>query len=203
MQEDTEPANRPRFGWRLRLLVVVAVVVTGATVVGIIETMHYSSATQAESPDTSPGFFVPKSTTPVPFSLAPLTATGSGPPTSLSDVLGKPLVLNLWASTCTVCTTETPAFASVARVLGARVTFLGIDTLDTSLQAGLAFDKKYRVTYRQLYDPNAVVATGYGVPGLPVTVFVAADGRVVGENIGALTRTSLQHYVKLLFGVVS
>jgi hypothetical protein len=97
--------------------------------------------------------------------------------------------------------TETPAFETVARALGGQVTFLGIDTLDTSLHAGLAFAHKYSVTYRQLYDPNGIVATGYGVPGLPVTVFVSAGGKVVGENIGALSAASLRHYLALLFGV--
>jgi thiol-disulfide isomerase/thioredoxin len=200
MQEVTEPVSRQRFGWRLRLLVIVAVLVTGFTVLGIVETLHYSSA-GSESTVTSQSFFVPKSTTPVPFSLGPLTSTGKGQRTSLSEVLGKPLVLNLWASTCTVCMTETPAFETVARALGGQVTFLGIDTLDTSLHAGLAFAHKYSVTYRQLYDPNGIVATGYGVPGLPVTVFVSAGGKVVGENIGALSAASLRHYLALLFGV--
>jgi cytochrome c biogenesis protein CcmG/thiol:disulfide interchange protein DsbE len=200
MTEVAEPASRDRFGWRLRLLVVIAVLVTGFTVLGIVETLRYSSARPAVA-GTSVGFFTPKSATPIPFSLPPLTASGQGQKTNLSQLLGKPLVLNMWASTCTVCRTETPAFERVARSLGAHVSFVGIDTLDESLGAGLAFAKRYNVTYEQLYDPRGVVATGYDVVGLPVTVFVSADGKVVGENVGALSDATLRHYVALLFGV--
>jgi thiol-disulfide isomerase/thioredoxin len=203
MPEVAEPRSRAHYGWRLRLLVVSAVLVTAVAVLAIAQTVRYSSASSkgTGATSTSLGFFVPKSSRPVPFSLSPLTSTGKGPPTTLSQLVGKPLVLNLWASTCTVCTSETPALESVARLLGARVTFVGIDTLDVSRSAGLAFAKRYHVTYRLLYDASGSVATGYGVPGLPVTVFVSAGGKVVGENIGALTAKSLRHYLALLFGV--
>lgn len=199
MGEVAEPRSRARFGWRLRLLVVIAVLVTGATVLGIVESLRYSSGGSGTE-STSLGFFVPKSAAPVRFSLPPLTVTGNGPKTTLSQLLGKPLVVNLWASTCTVCTTETPALESVARSLGGQVRFVGIDTADVSHAAGLAFVRRYKVTYRQLYDRGALVADGYGVPGLPVTVFVSAGGKVVGENVGALTATSLRHYLAVLFG---
>lgn len=200
MSQVAESTIRPRFGWRLRLLVVIAVLVTGFIVLAIVGTLRYSSGVRTGVQTTTVGFFVPKSTTPVSFSLPPLTATAKGPRTTLSQLVGKPLVVNLWASTCTVCTTETPALESVARSLGGRVTFVGIDTADESFAAGLAFVRRYKVTYRQLYDSRAQVADGYGVPGLPVTVFVAADGKVVGENIGALSPTSLRHYLAVLFG---
>jgi thiol-disulfide isomerase/thioredoxin len=200
MPEVTEPESRTHTGWRLRLLLVVAALVTGLAVLGVIKTIHYSAA-QSGSSATAPGFFVPKSSKPVAFSLPPLNLTGKGARTSLSQLVGKPLVVNLWASTCTVCTTETPAFETVARAMGGRVTFVGIDTLDESLGAGLAFEKRFHVTYRQLYDSSGIVANGYGIPGLPVTVFVSAGGKVVGENVGALSATSLRHYLSVLFGV--
>jgi thioredoxin-like negative regulator of GroEL len=98
-----------------------------------------------------------------------------------------------------VCKQETPAIESVAKALGGRVRFVGIDTLDER-GAARAFLHKYGDSYLQLFDATGVVATGYGIPGLPVTVFVTAAGKVVGENIGALTTTSLRHYLSLLFG---
>jgi thiol-disulfide isomerase/thioredoxin len=182
--------------------VALAVVVTGVTVLGIVETLRYTSA-RPPSSGPSVGFFVPKSSTPVRFSLPTLVASGAGRKTSFSQLLGTPLVINMWASTCTVCTTETPAFERVDRTLGAQVRFVGIDTLDESRGAGLAFAKRYHVTYIQLYDSSGVVATGYDVVGLPVTVFVSAGGKVVGENVGALSDANLRHYLAVLFGVTN
>jgi cytochrome c biogenesis protein CcmG/thiol:disulfide interchange protein DsbE len=185
---------------RLRLLIVAAVLVTGVTVFGAIQAIHFSSASsKLGMATTGVGFFMPRSTTPVPFSLAPLTASGKGADTSMSSLSGRPVVVNMWASYCTVCTSETPAIESVARTMAAKVRFVGVDSTDVR-SAGLAFVRKYGVTYPQLFDPTAIVATGYGIPGLPDTVFITADGKVAGEYIGALTATSLRHYLSVLFG---
>lgn len=200
MSDVAAAAHRARFPWRLRLLVVVAVLVSGFTVFAVIETLHFSSTanTQAMDQGGSVGFFTPKSTKPVPFSLPELAGAGKRSYTSQADLLGKPVVLNLWASSCTVCRSEMPAIESVARTLGGRVRFVGVDSADER-GAARAFVRRYGVTYTQLFDPKAVVATGYGIPGLPVTVFVTPAGKVVGENIGALSATSLRHYLGVLF----
>lgn len=205
MSDSVAPSPSSRLAWHLRLLLVAALVVTGLAIVGVIETVHYSSAAnrKASAVGASVGFFRPKSTKAVPF-LLPLLAGGArgarARQVSQASLLGEPLVVNMWASTCTVCRTETPAIEAVSRRLGSRVRFVGIDTADLR-GAGLAFVHRYGVTYPQLFDPKAVVATGYGIPGLPVTVFLSARGRVVGEDIGALTVSTLNHYLGVLFGV--
>jgi thiol-disulfide isomerase/thioredoxin len=118
----------------------------------------------------------------------------------MSSLVGKPIVLNMWSITCTVCMAETPAVESVARRVGDSVTFVGVDTFDEKAPA-LAFLHRYHVTYLQLSDPNEQVGSDYAIPGLPVTVFVSAHGKVVGEYLGALNKTTLAHYLKALFGV--
>ncbi|MGC9963328.1 MAG: TlpA disulfide reductase family protein [Acidimicrobiales bacterium] len=199
MSETAVQRRRAPLPMRLRLLIVAAVLVTGLTVFGAIQAIHFSSAsTKLGMATTGVGFFMPRSTTPVPFSLASLTA-GKGADTSMSSLSGRPVVVNMWASYCTVCTSETPAIESVARTMAAKVGFVGVDSTDVR-SAGLAFVHKYGVTYPQLFDPTAIVATGYGIPGLPVTVFITAGGKVAGEYIGALTVTSLRHYLSVLFG---
>ena len=198
------PVGRPPAVLRLRWLVPIAVVATVLVAVSIVQTLHYSAAAKklANLPMTgsSVGFFMPKKTTPVGFSLPALTPWNGRSTLALSDFLGQPLVINLWASTCTVCTIETPAMEATARKMAGLVEFVGIDSADQKGPAG-AFVRKYHVTYPQVFDANADVASGYGVPGLPATFFVSASGKVVGENLGALTTNSLTHYLKVLFGV--
>lgn len=147
----------------------------------------------------SVGFFKPKSSQPVAFSLPLLTSAAASGNVTLASDLGKPLVINLWSTTCTVCVKETPAIESVARKVGGDVKFVGIDTLDERGPAQ-AFVRRYGVTYQELFDPQGTVADAYGAPGLPVSIFVSGSGRVVGENLGALTTTSLTHYLETLFG---
>jgi thiol-disulfide isomerase/thioredoxin len=120
------------------------------------------------------------------------------------DVTGsgsKPLVMNFWSSTCGPCKQETPALVSVARAMGAKVAFLGIDTADQRGSAR-AFIARYQVPYPVAFDPDASAAGRYGVPGLPVTFFLSPSGKtILGENVGALTPGKLRTILHRLYGV--
>lgn len=110
-------------------------------------------------------------------------------------------MLNFWSSTCTVCRQESPAIASVARAAGGQVNVLGIDTLDSSGPA-LAFVRRYGLSFPVAADPAGATANNYGVPGLPVTFFLADSGRrIIGVNIGALTARHLARILRQLYGV--
>ncbi len=133
-----------------------------------------------------------------PVSLPDLRGKGTF---ALTSVAGKPIVLNFWSSTCGPCKQETPAVAGVARTLGSKVTFVGIDTVDARAKA-IAFITKYKVPYQIAFDPNGTTADSYGVIGLPVTFFLSPSGTtVIGENIGALTAPKLRSILRRLYGV--
>jgi cytochrome c biogenesis protein CcmG/thiol:disulfide interchange protein DsbE len=118
----------------------------------------------------------------------------------LSELAGQPIVLNFWASYCDICRQESPAIAKVAHTLGGKVRFLGIDT-DDEQPAALRFMRKYGISYQVVADANGTVAAKYGVPGLPVTVFISATGtRILGVNVGALTAASLTSILHRLYG---
>jgi cytochrome c biogenesis protein CcmG/thiol:disulfide interchange protein DsbE len=124
---------------------------------------------------------------------------GSGTVT-IAKLAGRPIVLNFWASTCEVCKSETPALASVARTLGGKVTFVGIDSADRQGPA-TAFITKYHVPYPIGFDPQGIAAIKYGVVALPVTFFLSPSGKtIMGENIGALTRSRLRTILHDLYG---
>ena len=119
----------------------------------------------------------------------------------LTRSASKPLVLNFWSSSCAPCQRETPALASVARAMGRKVAFLGIDTADQRA-AARAFIARYKVPYPVVFDPDASAAGRYGVPGLPVTIFLSPSGKtILGENVGALTPGKLRTILHQLYGV--
>jgi cytochrome c biogenesis protein CcmG, thiol:disulfide interchange protein DsbE len=121
----------------------------------------------------------------------------------LSSLAGRPIVLNFWASYCDICRQESPAIAKVAAAVGSRVRFLGVDTEDEP-GAAMKFISKYGITYQVVSDVNGVVAAKYGVPGLPVTVFISATGkRILGVNLGALTAASLTSILHKLYGAAA
>lgn len=119
---------------------------------------------------------------------------------SLARFRGHPVVVNFWASWCTPCRKEMPALQAAARRTAGLVDFVGIDTNDQR-SAALAFLQKTGVRYPVGFDPNAALATRYGVYGLPTTFFVSATGRVLGEQIGALSEPRLLHLLGRVFRV--
>lgn len=132
------------------------------------------------------------------FDLPRLQGRGS---VTLDQLRGKPIVLNFWSSTCEVCKKESPAIARVARATGTQVTYIGIDTLDERA-AALGFVRHYGISYQIAFDSTGATAAQYGVPGLPVTFFLAKSGkRIIGVNIGALTSSSLRRILHELYGL--
>ena len=180
----------------IALVVVGAVVLSTATVLGL----HWATASSRKAPAMAQsgqlGFT--KLHRQAPALLMP-SLRGPGA-VSVAKLAGKPIVLNFWASTCEVCKSETPALASAARALGGKVTFVGIDSVDRHGPA-MAFITKYHVPYPVGFDPQGTLAIKYGVIALPVTVFLSPSGKtIVGENIGALTRSSLRTILHNLYG---
>lgn len=199
------PRPDPRSLGRLRWLVPIAAALLVFVVIAGIEATRQSNRMSAMTTIQTTGFYKPTTGHPVSFSLPVLQAgspaqAGDVRSVTMASLRGEPVVLNMWASYCSICKEETPAIEAVARRAGHAVRFVGIDTADQRSTA-LAFLHRYGVTYLQLFDSSARVGSGYEVPGLPVTVFVSAKGKVMGEYLGALGPKSLGHYLGTLFGV--
>lgn len=103
--------------------------------------------------------------------------------------LAGPAVVNLWASWCGPCRKEMPMLAEAAR-RNPAVRFLGINTQDRP-EAAADFLARTGVTYSQLVDIDGLVLADTRVPGLPVTLALDADGRVVERVIGEVSGEEL------------
>jgi len=128
---------------------------------------------------------------PTKFSLNELTGTK----TETLDALvhGRPAVINFFASWCPVCLKELDAFGTYSREKPAGISLVGIDTNDTSLATSRQLLAKAGATYPVLVDTHGLaVATAYGVDFLPVTFFIASDGKIVSEAVGGLSLSQLQ-----------
>jgi len=127
----------------------------------------------------------------VPDATFPLLDGGQG---SISDSLGKPLVVNFWSSTCVPCRQEMPALQEVATETEGQVNFLGLAVIDSPVDAK-KFVAETGVTYRQGLDPQSEIATAFGTIALPHTVFVRADGTVASVHNGALSEAEIRQLV--------
>jgi thiol-disulfide isomerase/thioredoxin len=115
-------------------------------------------------------------------------ADGSG--TTLASMTGTPVVVNMWATWCTPCVKEMPAFDDVASSIdGVRV--IGVNVGDTA-EAASKFAADLGVSYEQFTDPDGNLSTALSVSGLPATAFVDADGTVIEVHQGAYTAPELR-----------
>ncbi len=156
--------------------------------------------TPARNTDTSQGGVSPLVGKPAPnFTLATLNAN-SASTISLASFKGRPVVINVWNSTCAPCMEETPLLQTAWQHIqsqGQGVVFLGMDFQDARSD-GLSFLQKYGVTYPNVLDASGSVAISYGVTATPETIFINHQGVVVQKVIGELTTQTLQSNLQLV-----
>lgn len=120
--------------------------------------------------------------------------TLAGDTFATADLVGRPLVVNFWYSTCTPCRRELPAFAAVQAKLGDKVRFVGVDSLPPSAHEE-AFARDRGVQYELLYDTNGQLTSAVGVVAFPQTLFIDASGQIV-EQTGELTAERLEQLIR-------
>ncbi|MDA8039897.1 MAG: TlpA disulfide reductase family protein [Actinomycetota bacterium] len=121
-----------------------------------------------------------------------LPRLGGGATVTLTGLGKRPIVVNFFASWCTACQAELKAVAQVADE--GRVSFVGVDTNETSYGAALKMLQRVGARY-PVGIGGTTQADEYRAPGLPTTVFINAKGRVVAMALGAVTRPQLDAWV--------
>lgn len=123
-----------------------------------------------------------------------LPCLAEGPDVTLDDLGARPVLVNLWASWCAPCRKEMPLLQQAYERFGDRVGFLGVNTAD-SRSAAVSLIADLGVTYAHVVDSDKEVLTELAVPGLPVTLAVAPDGRILDRQIGELSEARLEELV--------
>lgn len=125
--------------------------------------------------------------------------TADGEVVSTASFVGTPLVVNLWFAACPPCQREMPDFAAVDAATGDTVRFIGINPLDEP-ERMLAFAASTGVTYDLFRDPDAALTDALSTVAFPLTVFVTADGTIVGRD-GVLDAAQLAERIEQYFGI--
>ena len=143
---------------------------------------------QASKPDASEASEDPSGRMAASFTLPELRADRGE--VVLAAAPGRPTVVNFFAAWCEPCKRELPALREAAAA-NPDVAFVGVDHQDSRVDAIELLDR-YGVTYPAGYDPRGDVAAKYFVRGLPATVFIGSDGRVVDFRQGELSADELR-----------
>lgn len=194
-QQATEADGR---GHRRRGFAVATVAVcAGLTVLAVAATLAAGDARR----DAGAGATVLSRTLHDPLPLRTLSAFGEGEAVDLADHVGRPMVVNFWATWCAPCTREMPLLRDMSRELGGDVTFLGVNVQDKP-DAAQRFVRRARIGYVQAADPKAEFFGSVDAVGMPTTLFVDQDGIVRHRHTGELDRAALRRLLRQHLGVL-
>jgi cytochrome c biogenesis protein CcmG, thiol:disulfide interchange protein DsbE len=149
---------------RLALILVPAVLFVGVLAVGL----------RHSDEGAAPGDRAPE------FAAAALDGSRD---VSLNDLLGRPILLNFWASWCGPCVDEAPMLRRAHERFGDQVEFVGIDVRDSRSDA-LEFVARHRLDYLHLRDEDLTIYDRYGLTGQPESFLIGADGNIVEHVAG-------------------
>ena len=109
----------------------------------------------------------------------------SGDYRKLSDLRGKPLIINVWASWCGPCRAEMGSLERLSRRFGGKqFNIIGIST-DDHANAAAVFLAQSKVTFDNYHDRNLLLESMLGADTIPLTVLVDAQGRVLKKIRGS------------------
>lgn len=165
MDESGRTAARPPWG-RIAVFVIPAAILLAILAIAVAR--------------TSPP---PQSGDPAPDFAAPLL-DGDGT-LALSDLEGRPVVLNFWASWCAPCEQEAPVLEAAYERYGDDVAFVGVNIRDSRSDA-LAFASRFGAGYPDVRDEGRAIERAYGLTGQPETFFIAADGSIAEHVAGPI-----------------
>jgi thiol-disulfide isomerase/thioredoxin len=165
-------------------LVVVAVIAAAMLYFGF----HMARRSGSDAPS-----IVGKSTPAPDFTLEKL----NGGNLKLSDLRGKAVLLNFWATWCGPCKIETPWLVEMQNQYGNQgLQVVGVAMDDSGKDEISKFANDMGVNYPVLLGKEAVGEEYGGVPALPESFFIGRDGKIVDRIIGLKGKAEIEDAIK-------
>lgn len=128
--------------------------------------------------------------------------TAEGEEVMLYDFVGKPIVLNFWASWCGPCKAEIPDFQATYEKLGEEVEFIMLNATDgvqETKEGAMEFIKEQGYTLPFYFDTQMQGSYLYSVYSLPTTFFINAEGEVVAYAQGMIDAATLEYGISMIY----
>jgi peroxiredoxin len=158
----------------------------------VVALMLYFGYHKARRPGGA-GEHIAQSTVAPDFSLETL----AGKTMHLSDLRGKAVLLNFWATWCGPCKIEMPWFVDLQKQYGAQgLQIVGVAMDDASKEDIGKFAKDMGVNYPILIGKESVGDQYGGVPALPESFLISRDGKIVDKIIGLRGKADIEEAIR-------
>jgi len=175
-----------------RRILFIAILVFGAGWI-FLSANKEGKSTAGQVPALQKGFFAPD------FTLKTL----DGESVTLSDLRGKVVLLNFWATWCPPCKAEMPAFQRAYTDYAAEdFVILAVNaTQQDSVEGVVEFIAEFGLSFPVVLDTAGEANRFYQVQSLPTSFFIDRDGVisevVIGDSIAeALIRSRIEKLIK-------
>jgi thiol-disulfide isomerase/thioredoxin len=170
---------------RTALAAVVAIVVIVAAAGGYLANRNWSAAPETALPEQRITFVLPDL---------------SGTPRSLDERRGRPLLVNFWATWCAPCRREIPLLKQAQAAHGDNLQVIGVavDYVEEVIAYAETAAFNYPVLVGQEEAMAAAETSGLEFLGLPFTMVITADGRLIKTHMGEILETHLEEIVAVL-----
>lgn len=130
----------------------------------------------------------------IDFSLKDL----NGNELSLSDLKGKKVFLNFWATWCPPCKAEMPDIEKLYQeTKDSELVIVSVE-IGEPLNTVKSFIDSNKYNFKVLIDPDQSVATKYNITSIPTSYFIDEDGNIVSKHVGGMNVNQMKAYIKTL-----
>lgn len=174
--------SRSRKGLVIALIALIAVIALAAATYNILApgvTPEMTTTAPADDSEKAPDFTM---------------SSIDGEELALSDLRGKPVVLNFWASTCGPCQMEMPEFQSAYERYGDQINFVMLNVTGfngETRERALRFIEQSGYTFPIYFEENESASMLYGITSIPRTYFITDSGDLEVYASGAIDGSTL------------
>ncbi len=151
-----------------------------------------AAALSAPAQSTEPTLNALKPGSPAPeLKFTHLLQAPAGAKVDWASLHGKAVVLEFWATWCVPCVADIPALNSLQASLDpSKVQFISIDDEDAAVVR--LFLKKIQVSGWLGFENSGTLLREYGVTGIPATIVIDPNGRIVSTTFTPTTLSKEQ-----------
>ncbi|MFC4767018.1 TlpA family protein disulfide reductase [Effusibacillus consociatus] len=117
----------------------------------------------------------------------------------ISELKGKKVLINFWASWCPSCKAEMAELVEMSQKYKDQIAFYGVNLTATDNEEAVKnFVREYNIQFPTLMDRDGLVGNQYQATAIPVTITIDSDGMIMDRHDGQLSKAVMEGIIKKL-----